>query len=211
MHEDVLPKHSLELLNQLSGYPSFQDPRWILAGGTGLAFHLGHRVSEDLDFFRPEPMDLPCFHDALERIGDYEILHETSPHTLTVLICGTKLSFFCVPDPFLFEPIPHRFFSVADPRDIALMKLAAIAGRGSRKDFADLFMILQNPPTLKEYFNLLPRKHDPRRLDIYHILKSLCWFEDAEQEPDLTMRTPFDWNECKTFFLREAQTVALYS
>jgi len=85
-----------------------------------------------------------------------------SEHTLTVLIRKTKLSFFRVRDPFLFEPTPYRFFSLADIRDIALMKLAAVSGRGSRKNFADLYMILQNEPPLEAYFDLLAAKIQPQ-------------------------------------------------
>jgi len=63
------------------------------------------------------------------------------------------------------------------------MKLAAISGRGSRKDFVDLHTILRNPPTLRDYFDLLPRKYGPDCINTYHILKSLTYFADAEKEP----------------------------
>ena len=158
MHEKVLPQHSLELLTELEGNPSPLLSNWTLAGGTGLAFLMGHRISEDLDFFRTDDLDLRRLHDALAKHGRYETLQEAE-HTLTVLIRKTKLSFFRIRDPFLFDPTPHRFFSIASIRDIALMKLVAIAGRGSRKDFADLFLILQNPPTLESYFDMLPEQY----------------------------------------------------
>lgn len=208
MHESVLPSHSLELLDRLAGLKDEWLAGWVLAGGTGLAFWIGHRVSEDLDFFRTEGLDVRSLHGPLSRLGDYETLQEEL-HTLTVLIQGTKLSFFDVPDAFLFDPKPHRFFAVADPRDIALMKLAAISGRGSRKDFVDLFMLLQQPPTLADYFEMLPRKYAARGGDPYHILRSLTWFEDAEREPLPRMRVPFNWDACKAFFLREARSIVL--
>lgn len=208
MHEKTLPKHSLELLDALGKNGSPYLAGWTLAGGTGLAFHRGHRVSDDLDFFRTDGLDARRLHDALGRHGAYETLQE-SEHTLTVMLGRTKISFFCVSDPFLFAPVPHRFFAVADVRDIALMKLAAISGRGSRKDFVDLYTILQNPPTLADYFGLLPRKYDPRRLNSYHILKSLTYFEDAEGEPMPRMLVPFDWRECRAFFVRAAHAMVL--
>lgn len=209
MHERVLPKYSLDLLNDLGHDDSPALQGWRLAGGTGLAFRIGHRVSEDLDFFRSDDMDVRCLHDVLARRGHYETLQE-SDRTLTVLMSDTKMSFFNVRDPFLFEATPYRFFAVADSRDIALMKLAAVSGRGSRKDFADLFFILQNsPPSLGDYFRLLPRKYDPRRLNTYHILKSLTFFDDAETEPMPRMLVPFDWSDCKAFFVREARAIVL--
>ena len=107
------------------------------------------------------------------------------------------------------DPTPHRFFSIASIRDIALMKLVAIAGRGSRKDFADLFLILQNPPTLESYFDMLPEKYGASRINTYHILKSLTYFDDAEIEPMPHMLVPFDWEECKAFFIRQARAIVL--
>jgi hypothetical protein len=208
MHEKVLPQHSLELLSRLETEKSPLLSGWTLAGGTGLAFHLGHRVSDDLDFFRTDDLDIRLLHGIFRRHGRYETLQEEE-HTLTVLLHKTKLSFFRVRDPFLFKAAPYRFFAIAAVRDIALMKLAAISGRGSRKDFADLYVILQNRPTLEGYFDLLPRKYDARRLNYYHILKSLTYFDDAEAEPMPRMLIPFDWEECKAFFVREARAIVL--
>jgi hypothetical protein len=208
LHEKVLPQHSLELLSDLEADASPLLAGWNLAGGTGLAFRLGHRISDDLDFFRTDALDVRRLHAVLAAHGSYETLQEAE-HTLTVLLRGTKLSFFRVADPFLFDAEPHRFFAVADVRDIALMKLAAVSGRGSRKDFADLFAILQDEPPLEAYFGLLPKKYDARRLNTYHILKSLTYFDDAETEPMPRMLVPFDWDECKAFFVREARAIVL--
>jgi hypothetical protein len=208
MHEKVLPKHSLDLLDRLGRDTSPLLSGWTLAGGTGLGFRLGHRVSEDLDFFRTDDLDVRGLHDVLRPHGDYETLQE-SVHTLTVITHKTKLSFFRVRDPFLFRADPHRFFTVADVRDIALMKLVAISGRGSRKDFADLYVILRGPPSLEDYFDLLPRKYGPSRINRYHILKSLTYFDDAESEPMPRMLVPFKWKDCRAFFVRQARAIVL--
>lgn len=208
MHEKVLPKHSLDLLSEMEAHSSPLLANWILAGGTGLAFLLGHRISEDLDFFRTDNLDLRDLHPVLARHGPYETLQE-SERTLTVLLQGTKLSFFRVRDPFIFEPQPYRFFSVASVEEIALMKLVAISSRGSRKDFADLYVILQQGGTLEAYFDMLPRKYGASRVNTYHILKSLTYFADAEKEPMPRMLVPFDWDKCKAFFVRQARTILL--
>ena len=92
----------------------------------------------DFDLFRTQGMDNECLHRALAAAGTYETLLETAG-SLTVLAAGVKLSFFQVSAPFLFTPIPYLAVAVADVRDIALMKLVAIANRGSRKDFIDLY------------------------------------------------------------------------
>ncbi|MFO7871523.1 MAG: nucleotidyl transferase AbiEii/AbiGii toxin family protein [Kiritimatiellia bacterium] len=208
MHEKVLPKHSLELLDRFEEIGHASLSGWTLAGGTGLALRLGHRVSEDYDFFRTDNLDLRELHSVFSAIGPYETLQE-SDHTLSVILKRTAVSFFRVMDAFIFGVEPYRFFSVADIRDIALMKLVAISGRGSRKDFIDLFCILNTGITLQECFTALPRKYSPDRLNTYHILKSLTFFDDAEAEPMPRMLEPFDWDECKAFFVREARAIVM--
>jgi hypothetical protein len=208
MHEKALPKGSRKLLSRLERSRSPALKGWTLAGGTGLALRLGHRVSEDFDFFRNSNFDPHGLHALLKAVGSYETLQEAG-HTLTVLVAKVKLSFFQVADPFLFKAAPCRFFDLADLRDIALMKLLAISSRGSRKDFVDLHTILRSGPALQDYFKLLPRKYGAGRVNAYHILRSLTYFEDAEREPLPRMLEPFNWKECKDFFVREARAVAL--
>ena len=208
MHEKVLPQGSRKLLDALGRMRHGCLKNWVLAGGTGLALHLGHRVSEDFDFFRTDDLDLRQLHKVLRGIGKYEILQE-SEDTLTVIVLGIKISFFRIRDPFIYPAKPYSFFAVADLRDIALMKLAAISGRGSRKDFIDLYTILRFGPSLRDYFSELPKKYRKDRVNAYHILKSLTYFEDAEQEPMPRMLEPFDWKECKDFFVRQAHSIIM--
>lgn len=209
MHAKALPKGSEKLLTGLERLDAPVLRGWTLAGGTGLALHLGHRISEDFDFFRNDAFALDAVHAVLREHGAYETLQEDAEHTLTAMVDGVKLSFFRVADPFLFAPVPYRFFGVADRRDIALMKLVAISGRGSRKDFVDLYTILRSGPGLREYFHLLPRKYGKGRANAYHIIKSLTFFDDAEREPMPKMLEPFKWKEAKAFFVREAHALVL--
>ena len=208
MHEKVLPGSSSDLLAGLEQLKSPLLRGWTLAGGTGLALHLGHRVSEDFDFFRGDEFDVDALYRLLQQMGNVEVLQEAE-HTLTGIVQSTKLSFFRVPDPFLFPTRQYRFFEVADARDIALMKLVAVSGRGSRKDFIDLYSILRGGLTLAQCFEWLPRKYGEGRANSYHILKSLTYFEDAEREPVPKMLEPLNWAECKAFFVREAHAIVL--
>lgn len=208
MHEKALPKGSKDFLARLNSSSSPALRGWILAGGTALALHLGHRISEDFDFFRTDSMDIDRLHNVFREIGSYETLQEEE-HTLTLLTDGIKISFFRISDPFIFTTISYSFFHIADIRDITLMKLIAICNRGSRKDFVDLFSILRSGMILKDYLDLLPEKYSKGRANIYQILKSLTFFDDAEAEPLPNMLEPFDWEECKAFFIREAHSLVL--
>ena len=208
MHQETLPDASHDLLASLTIHGGTELSGWILAGGTGLALQLGHRVSNDFDFFRTHGMNAASLFRKLAEVGPCETL-QSGERTLSVLLSGVRLSFFQIGDPFLFRAAPYSFFSVADRRDIALMKLLAVTNRGSRKDFVDLFAILQTGPVLQECLTLLPRKYGPGRLNPYQVVTSLTYFEDAEAEPMPRMLQPFDWVECKEFFVREARTLVL--
>jgi len=122
MHTEVLPETSGELLATLTSRGTTEFHGWVLAGGTGLALQLGHRISEDFDFFCTREVDTVALFDRLREVATCETLY-SDEHTLTVLVDGVKLSFFQVRDPFLFAATPFSFFGVADLRDIGLMKL----------------------------------------------------------------------------------------
>ncbi len=208
MHEKSLPSGSRDLLSALKESASPALGGWTLAGGTGLALLVGHRRSEDFDFFRTEGMDAEGLHRVFSGLGEYETMQQ-SERTLSILVRGVKMSFFQVKDPFLFSPQRFLFFEVADARDIAVMKLLAITNRGSRKDFVDLYTILRDGPDLKYYLDLMPRKYGTSRINAYQVLMSLTWFDDAEEEPPPMMIEPFDWDECKAFFVRETRRIVL--
>lgn len=210
MHEKALPKRSKDLLKKMEASSDAALNGWTLAGGTGLALELGHRVSEDFDFFRTMEFEMRALHDTIKKFGSYETLQEDKD-TLTVMMSGIKMSFFRVADPFIFKSTPYSFFELANILDIALMKLVAISGRGSRKDFVDLYSILRRGHNLKDLFDAIPRKYSKGRANTYHILKSLTYFDDAEKEPLPKMLEPFDWKECKNFLIRQAHAIVLPS
>lgn len=207
MHEKVLPKGSKVLLEKVKK-AHFDFTGWILAGGTGLALQLGHRISEDFDFFRTDPFNVQQLHPALKKVSSYQTLQEDQ-RTLTVFIEGVKISFFCVGDPFIFKTVDYPVFPLAHIQEIALMKLVAISGRGSRKDFIDLQVILRHGYNLQELLNMIPKKYGKERGNMYHILKSLTYFDDAENEPMPKMLEPFDWKECRNSFVRLAHALVL--
>lgn len=208
MRRKVLSPDCLELLRRLEKNRVRLLAGWILAGGTGLALRLGHRVSDDLDFFRADALSPLSMREPLGKIAKCEVLQELE-HTLTLHLMKTKLSFFRVKAPFLFPATPWRCLAIADMRDIALMKLAAISGRGCRKDFVDLHEILHHGNSLQALFDLLPRKYGAGKFEAYHILKSLTYFKDAEDEPMPKMLKKFEWEKCKAYFIREAHAIVL--
>lgn len=71
---------------------------------------------------------------------------------------------------------------------------AAIIGRGTKKDFIDLFFLLKQF-SLKEILDLYLQKYPDGSLFV--AMKSLAYFEDAEQDPMPFMFAHVDWDEIK--------------
>ena len=173
-----------------------------LAGGTGLALQFGHRLSLDLDFFVPELFDEDLFLQRLQMRAGFTLVAK-APHTLHATIQETKVSLFGYAYPVLF---PHALFldvPIADARDIACMKVSAIASRGTKRDFIDLYDACVRFG-LAEILTLFARKYVQANYNRTHILKSLTFFSDAEKDPMPHMLVPRTWDEVKRFFRREA-------
>lgn len=180
---------------------------WTLAGGTALALHLGHRYSEDLYFFNAEAFDPDRIANRLSEIGPVTIQSRSS-ETLHAAIAGLRLSFLRAQTPLLFPGMDYRGLSVADPRDIAVMKVVAIGGRGSRKDFVDLYFHLRGGTTLRTVFELLRRRFLDVDYNEYHLLKSLVFFDDAETEPMPNMIRQIEWEEVKERLRSEVRSLS---
>jgi predicted nucleotidyltransferase component of viral defense system len=169
---------------------------WILAGGTGLALQLGHRFSEDLDFFCASSFDPNRLASRLSTIGETSV-QSRSADTLLAFVDTLRISFLRADPPFLFPGVAYRGLTVADTREIAVMKVIAIGGRGSRKDFIDLFFYLRSGATLAGIFTLLKQRFIRLDHNEYHLLKSLAYFDDAESEPMPRMIRDVEWAEIR--------------
>lgn len=179
---------------------------FYLAGGTGLALHLGHRLSHDLDFFTEALFNEGSMLQRAQRIHGFSLVSK-APHTLNTTVEGVKLSFIGYAYPMLFPVAKFQEVAVADPRDIACMKVSAIASRGTRRDFVDLYVAAQ-AFGLQEFLRLFQRKYTRAAYNRLHVLKSLTYFEDAEKDPMPHMLTTFDWEEAKRYFIREIPRLA---
>lgn len=197
----VVPASQRRALARLSKLRIADD--LYLAGGVAVAFHLGHRGSRDLDFFGRSPdLDLDVVQSALsEASAGTEIVSRTDA-TLHAKFEGADLDVVRYPYPLLVRPRRHESgFHVASLRDLAAMKLAAIAKRGVRRDYWDLHaMLTSGRVTLSTALQDYRRKFGVGESDIYHVLRALSWFDDAERDPlrprGLTQR---HWQEIRAY------------
>jgi hypothetical protein len=132
-----------------------------LAGGTGLAAHLGHRTSEDLDFFSTQSVDLDALVDKLSSLGELAVT-QRAERTRTVMLDSVKVQLFDTPNVGLIEPtIEIAGLRVASIIDIAAMKLAAIVQRGALRDYFDLYAVEQHGLPLDEVLDGYLTKFQP--------------------------------------------------
>jgi hypothetical protein len=176
---------------------------FYLAGGTGLALHLGHRLSQDLDCFASDLFDEEALLERVRSLAGFSLVAR-APHSLHTTIEGTKVSFLGYDYPLLFPSTRFLDVDVADVRDIACMKVTAIASRGTKRDFVDLYACAR-VTGLGNLLELFDRKYSQSRYNRLHVLKSLMYFEDAEKDPMPHMLVSLEWDEVKRFFLREVR------
>lgn len=180
---------TLELLKAISALPEVQDTR--LVGGTSLALQYGHRQSVDLDFFGCLPEDKDVLIDAVKRVGGVTVLNR-SKSILQMVMNQVKVDFVDYSRySWIGEPINGDGFVLASDKDIAAMKVNAIIGRGTRKDFIDLYALLQHY-SLPEIMDFYRQKYP--EFSEYRALLSMTYFEDAEMQdmPLMFIDTPWE-------------------
>jgi predicted nucleotidyltransferase component of viral defense system len=193
LHLNILPEGQLLLLKKLSKQ-SFID-EFYLAGGTGLALQIGHRRSIDFDFFIPDDFDTSDIIAKLIKIGKYQRDNEEK-NTINGSLNNLRISFFGYKYKVIDDLKFYNRIRLAGLKDIAAMKLEAIAGRGSKKDFIDLFFLLKQF-SLDEVFSFHSRKFGTGLNNQYHHLKSLVYFIDADAEAMPVMIEKLDWSYVK--------------
>ena len=182
---------TLGILKKIQRIDIFSNLR--LVGGTALALQIGHRKSIDLDFFgiiENENIEITI---ALEKIGKVNIIKNSKSINIYT-IDNIKVDIVNYPYHWLEKPNTEDNLFLAGLKDIAAMKLAAISGRGTKKDFFDLYFLLQNF-TLEEMLNFYEQKFPSG--SVFLVIKSLLYFIDADKSEQPEMIISADWSEVK--------------
>ncbi|PRY35517.1 nucleotidyltransferase AbiEii toxin of type IV toxin-antitoxin system [Spirosoma oryzae] len=183
---------TLELLRQLMQLPALDS--FALAGGTNLALRYGHRLSIDLDLFTDQSFSTSDVIDELVRLFPETIVTDESKNSVSLFIRGVKVDLLAHRYPLLqpFENMEQiRFWSVDD---VIAMKLSAVSGRGAKKDFWDIAELL-NQYTLPQMLHFFTRKYP--NSDPGYVIRSLTYFDDAEQQVDPVEVNTITWPEVK--------------
>jgi predicted nucleotidyltransferase component of viral defense system len=175
--------------------------KFYLAGGTALALQIGHRISQDLDWFsyteQLKKVERDKIRRTLERIGQSVVTgeHDTM---LFMRLSGAEVSFIYQHHPLVEPTVDLAGVALASPTDIGLMKLAAIQGRGTRRDFVDLYC-LRRVVTLERLIDLAEVKYADRPGFLLTLARALTYFEDAEQQVMPPMLKRVRWADVKRY------------
>lgn len=147
-------------------------------------------------------MEVAPIVNHIAHLGDIQIVNQSS-RVVNLFINNIKVDFVSYKYDFIKPTLYIDDLALASIEDIAAMKLAAITGRGSKKDFIDLYFILQKFP-LSKLFDFYREKF-PDGND-FLVYKSLTYFNDAEIEPMPKMLISIDWNSIKKSIIKEVKT-----
>lgn len=207
MFTAILPQQTQETVELLKDIGLLKN--FYLSGGTACALHLGHRLSEDLDFFTPDAFDVKRLRDELSEQTTIQPLAEDK-NTFHCIFNKTRLSFLRYKYPLLEPHSPYKHISVSSLIDVLCTKLDTISARGSKKDFIDVYCAIQSKRyALSDIITCFQKKYKGIDYSLLHIMKGLVYFEDAEEEKTPVMKIDVSWKEVKSFFVEEVRAVEL--
>ncbi|MDB5281126.1 MAG: hypothetical protein JWO06_201 [Bacteroidota bacterium] len=198
LHLETVEPNTLGLLKRLMQLEALKT--FDLVGRTALALQIGHRKSVDLDLFSPVDFTGEELIMKLSYLGKVEPSLIKS-NTLLCHIEDVKVDFVKFTEPNLQALIEEEGIRMKGLQDIACMKLAALSARGAKKDFYDIYFLLQMF-SLEEMLEWYKRKTGYNT--VMHVIRSLAYFDDAELTETPVMLKPADWAEIKKVIVSHA-------
>jgi Nucleotidyl transferase AbiEii toxin, Type IV TA system len=200
-HREALSPRSQVLLAGLAS--ASWAPDFYLAGSAALALYLGHRPVADLDLMGatnrltgPERRDLLT---ALLASHPDTQVETARDGYLYVNVGGVAVRFFWYPYPLVAPVEEIDGMAVASPADLGLMKLAAIISRGSRRDFADLYLFCQRLLPLAELLDLAADKFGHVRDFPLQALKGLADLSETVGEAMPRLAVDLAWEDVEAW------------
>lgn len=195
-HRDAIADEQESVLRHIG--PIATESGFYLAGGTAIALHLGHRRSVDFDWFRPNAFPRPM--EWAQMLRSKGIGFETTSvdaGTLHGTVSDVRTSFFEYNYPLVAPLVRWTAYDtdLASLDDLACMKLVAIAQRGTKKDFVDLYALCERHRPLPDLIDRYQQKYQTD--DVAHLLYALTHFDDAEPERMPVLLWDIDWQTVK--------------
>lgn len=189
MHDEAVSPDLLNLLRSLMVLPEVET--FALGGGTSLALRFGHRKSIDIDLFTETAFDSSQLQDRIHsRFPDVQVVNRTEG-SLCAVVRGVKVDFLLHPYRSLAPRTTLETIRVLSLADLCAMKVNAVTGRGSKKDFTDLLLLHDQGFSLQQALDHFCSKYG--EAGRFLAIRSLNWFQDAEEEPDPFFLGGWSW------------------
>lgn len=183
---------TLELLRKLMTEPLLNEMR--LVGGTSLALQYGHRRSVDLDFFGKTTEDVEELTAVMHHCAETVVRGKCTNRIKAYYLNEVKVDVVNYDYPWIDEPVIENGLRLASAKDIAAMKVNAVMGRGTKKDFIDVYFLLRHY-SFDDLMNFyLSKYYDGSE---YRALLSMTYFADADPQPMPYMFEQVDWESIK--------------
>jgi len=191
----------LGLLKEIMGLKEFEH--FMLAGGTALSLRLGHRISIDLDLFTNQLFDIDEFTTFLtSHFKQRLIINGSNRYGVFVSIDSIKVDFLYRYEKFINPYDAFDNIRLASLADIGAMKIHAAANRASKKDYYDLFELL-NISTFADLIELHKKMYP--NYDLAGTLKVLSNFTEVDMDDDPVSLTNVSWGDIKMRIAEEIQ------
>lgn len=208
MWHEILTGTQRKLWGKLAGADLIAD--FYLAGGTAAALRLGHRESVDFDFFTEKEFSIDSIAATITKLSTVTI-EQSDTGTLHTIMDSVRTSFLSYHHPLIAPAQNCNGIQIADLYDIIPMKLIATAQRGMRKDFYDIYAFFEAGWSLDAMFEAMERKFVNVHYNRLHILKSLTYFKDADEDEQPRSLTGTKWKEVKERLVERAADYTLAS
>jgi hypothetical protein len=201
-YKETLSSPQFKLLKRLG--PLLSENGFYLAGGTAIALMLGHRKSIDLDWFSPVKLRKPAlWADKIKASGMIPLAVNVDEGTFYATIGGVRISIIEYPYAMISPSVESKAAgcTLASLDDLACMKLSAIASRGSKKDFIDIYALAKKHSSLQQMMSMYKKKFP--EADLFPVLRGLSYFDDADKERMPRMLWKLSWKKVKEEILSE--------
>src|SRR3989344_3263545 len=184
MHLEALTSEGKDLYPFLHTFKEF-----YLAGGTGLALQIGHRISVDFDLFSQQEIEAGLLTRGEQVFGHADVTVSVN-HTgeLTVFVRGVKLTFLSYPFPPVLKLASLDGLPTLSVKEIGATKAYTIGRRGAFKDYIDLYFILKEAYASLEEIIVLAQKKYGSEFNDRLFLEQLAYLDDLDEEPVVLLR-----------------------
>lgn len=193
MYLNTVSPLTANLLNKLK--PSDLPEKSYLAGGTAIALQLGHRKSNDLDFFTPTKFSEIAWEEKLKE--DLKLkTNQRDWQTIAGNIGSVKFSLFYYSNKLIEKLIPWNGVFLASLPDLAAIKLDTVISRGAKRDLIDIYFLVKKY-SLPKLFTFYEQKYGNFSDREIMIKKALVYFDDADKDEDPQMLANISWKTIK--------------